>query len=98
MRKETQDFASLQGEGVLSCTSWQLVILDSTEVAVRRLTDEAATEIMRRITKCDSTADFQKLEADKRRKLITKLKNKGLSIRQISGLTGETYYMIRKAQ
>ena len=61
-----------------------------------RLTEEQATAEMRRITKCDSSAEFQALPRDKRDKLIAKMKTKGLSIRQISRLTGETYYIIQK--
>ena len=71
--------------------------MDIPEASVPRLTEEQATAEMRRITKCGSTAEFQALTAEKKAKLIAKMKSKGLSIRQISRLTGETYYLIQKA-
>ena len=61
-----------------------------------RLTEEQATTEMHRITKCASSAEFQALPKDKKEKLIAKMKARGLSIRQISRLTGETYYLIQK--
>ncbi len=71
--------------------------MDMPEAVMPRLTEEQATAEMRRITKCDSSAEFQALPRDKRDKMIAKMKTKGLSIRQISRLTGETYYVIQKA-
>ena len=71
--------------------------MDIPEAATPRLTEEQATAEMRRITKCSSSAEFQSLPREKRDKLIAKMKTRGLSIRQISRLTGETYYLIQKA-
>lgn len=73
------------------------VCMDIPEAVTIRLTEEAATSIMRTVTKCGSSAEFQGLDTDKKKKLIKRLKAKGLSIRQISRLTGETYYLIQKA-
>ena len=70
--------------------------LDIPEASTPRLTEEQATAEMRRITKCASSAAFQALPAEKKEKLIAKMKSRGLSIRQISRLTGETYYQIQK--
>ena len=70
--------------------------MDITEASMPRLTEEQATAQMRRITKCASSAEFQSLSKDKKEKLIAKMKARGLSIRQISRLTGETYYLIQK--
>lgn len=70
--------------------------MDIPEASTPRLTEEQATVEMRRITKCESSAEFQALPREKRDKLIAKMKAKGLSIRQISRLTGETYYLIQK--
>ena len=70
--------------------------LDIPEASMPRLTEEQATTEMRRITKCASSAEFQALPKDKKEKLIAKMKARGLSIRQISRLTGETYYLIQK--
>ena len=70
--------------------------MDIPEASMPRLTEEQATAEMRRITKCASSAEFQTLPPEKKTKLIAKMKSKGLSIRQISRLTGETYYLIQK--
>ena len=53
-----------------------------------RLTDEEALKIIRKITRCKNTTEFQALEKNKRNFYIRKLSLKGLSIRQISRLTG----------
>ena len=70
--------------------------MDIPEASMPRLTDEQAKNQMRKITKCDSSAEFQALTREKKDKLISKMKSGGLSIRQISRLTGETYYLIQK--
>lgn len=61
-----------------------------------RLTDEAASAVMFQVTKCSSAEKFQELDRKKKNYLIAKLKTRGLSIRQIARLTGETYYTIQK--
>ena len=53
-----------------------------------RLTDDEAKRIISKISKCKSAAAFQELEIPKRNLCIKKLHNNGLSIRQISRLTG----------
>lgn len=53
-----------------------------------RLNDKDARAIIKKITKCDNVAEFQALEIKERDKYIKMLKNEGLSIRQISRLTG----------
>ena len=53
-----------------------------------RLTDDEAKEIIRKVAKCKTISDFQTLDKMKRNLYIQKLFNKGLSIRQISRLTG----------
>lgn len=70
--------------------------LDVTENSIIRVTDEAAKIIIKKISKCESTAEFQNLEFKQRDKFLKKLKEKGLSIRQISRLTGVSYYTIQK--
>lgn len=62
--------------------------LDVEEEHKIRLTDEQASEILKKIAKCKNTTEFQALEIKQRDKYIIKLKQKGLSIRQISRLTG----------
>ena len=71
--------------------------LDMNEAPRPRYTEEKAEAIMRRVTGCGSTAAFQELSREQRDMHLIRLKEKGLSIRQISRLTGETYYIIQKA-
>ena len=72
--------------------------MDIAEANPLRLTEEQALTVFRKTTKCESSTAFQKLSLAKRDKMILKLKQKGLSVRQISRLTGLTYYIIQKAQ
>ena len=53
-----------------------------------RINDNKAKEIMRELLKNDKVEEFQKLTKQERRDCIKKLKKEGLSIRQISRLTG----------
>ena len=53
-----------------------------------RLTDDEALKIIWKICKCKSASDFQKFDKVKRNYYIEKLYKQGLSIRQISRLTG----------
>ncbi len=53
-----------------------------------RLTDDEALKIIWKICKCNSVSDFQKFDKIKRNYYIEKFYQQGLSIRQISRLTG----------
>lgn len=53
-----------------------------------RLTDEEAKALIKKISKCKTVSEFQLLDRDTRNACIHKLHDKGLSIRQISRLTG----------
>ena len=53
-----------------------------------RLTDDEAMKIIWKFCKCKSVSDFQKFDKVKRNYYIEKLYRQGLSIRQISRLTG----------
>ena len=53
-----------------------------------RITDEEAKALILRIAKCKSVAEFQLLDRNTRNACIQKLHQKGVSIRQISRLTG----------
>lgn len=53
-----------------------------------RLTDDEAKALIIKISKCRTIAEFQLLDRNARNACIHKLHNKGLSIRQISRLTG----------
>lgn len=69
--------------------------LDIRERPVR-LTDEQAKEIIRKISKCKNTTEFQLLEIKTRNFYIEKLRKEGLSIRQISRLTGVSKGIVEK--
>ncbi len=70
--------------------------LDVTENAVIRLTDEQAIAFMRSISKCENATQFQCLDAATRDKYLKKLREKGVSIRQLSRLTGISVGLVRK--
>lgn len=61
-----------------------------------RVTDEQAKRIIENISGCNNIAEFQKLDIKYRDKFITNFKEKGLSIRQISRLTGISFAIVRK--
>jgi len=61
-----------------------------------RLSDIDAIKVIRTVSKCESATEFQILEKSQRDKYIKKLKEKGLSIRQISRLTGVSFAIVRK--
>lgn len=71
------------------------VCLDISENEFR-LSDNDAKEIIKKISGCSYVSEFQALEYKKRDKYIGKLKEKGLSIRQISRLTGVSFAVVRK--
>ena len=52
------------------------------------ISDEKGKEVMWKLTGCTNVAEFQKLERNHRNLCIQKLKGAGLSVRQISRLTG----------
>ena len=70
------------------------ICLDITEQEFR-LSDNDAIKVLRKISRCDSINDFQALEKDKRDRCIKKLKEEGLSIRQISRITGVGFAIVR---
>ena len=61
-----------------------------------RLSDIDAIKVIRTVSTCESATEFQILEKSQRDKYIKKLKEKGLSIRQISRLTGVSFAIVRK--
>ena len=52
------------------------------------LRDDAAKEIVKRITGCMTVADFQRFDLDEQKKFAGKLYMERLSIRQIARVTG----------
>ena len=61
-----------------------------------RVTDEQARVLIRKITKCGNALEFQELDIAVRDKCLKKLREKGVSIRQLSRLTGISYGVVRK--
>lgn len=61
-----------------------------------RVTDERAKEIIFEITKCRTVSEFQKLDSKCYAEFIAVFKRNGLSIRQISRLTGISKGMVEK--
>lgn len=53
-----------------------------------RLNDADAKRLIARLTKCKSAADFQRLDRETRNRHIARIYRHGISIRQISRLTG----------
>ena len=66
------------------------------EENIFRLTDEEAKTIIQKVSRCKSVVDFQNLPINKRDKYLKSLREKGLSIRQISRLTGVSFNVVRK--
>ncbi len=63
------------------------VCMDVAERKIK-LNDVDAQEIIKQISKCASSAEFGEIEKEQRDRYIKKFKELGLSIRQISRLTG----------
>ena len=70
--------------------------LEIEEKPIVRVTDEQAQKIIYRYSKCKSVADFQNLNIVQRDKCLIKFRENGLSIRQISRLTGISFGIVRK--
>jgi REP element-mobilizing transposase RayT len=62
-----------------------------------RLTDKQAMESMIEISSCQNSSEFQDLDAPTRDKYLRLLKEAGVSIRQLSRLTGISVALVRKA-
>lgn len=70
--------------------------LDVEEKQLKRVTDEDARKIIKKYSKCENISEFQALPVGKRDKFLKIFKDKGISIRQISRLTGVSYYIVQK--
>ena len=58
--------------------------------------DEQAKKIIEKISKCRSISEFQALDKEMRNKYLAKLREQGLSIRQISRLTGVNVSVVKR--
>ena len=72
------------------------ICLDVSDKTTVKVTDEQAKEIIEKVSKCKNVAEFQTLSTSNRDKYLKKLREKGLSIRQISRLTGVSFNIVRK--
>lgn len=70
--------------------------LEIEDNSIVRVTDEQAQKIIYKYSKCKSVAEFQNLNIKQRDKCLLILREKGLSIRQISRLTGVSFGIVRK--
>ncbi len=61
-----------------------------------RIMDAEAKKIIFKVSNCKSTAEFQRLELKQRDQFVIELKEEGLSLRQISRLTGLSFGIVRK--
>ena len=61
-----------------------------------RSSDADAIKVIQKISKCRNASEFSKLDVKKRDQCISKLKEEGLSIRQISRLTGISFGIVRR--
>lgn len=79
---ETKDFISfVNEESSEEC-------LDVCSMNSIQITDEIAQKLVTKISGCKNASEFQKLERNNRNFYIQELRKAGLSIRQISRLTG----------
>ena len=63
----------------------------------RRLKNDLAKEKMRRITQCSSVSEFEQLDSSLRKEYVRKMHHEGLSLGQISRLTGMPKTTVYKA-
>lgn len=61
-----------------------------------RMTDDEAKSIIEKISRCKTATEFQKLDSSKRDKYLKRCMEKGVSIRQLSRLTGISFNIVRK--
>jgi len=63
---------------------------------ITRLKDSEATAVILDVAKCNHSSEVQTLESEHRSKIIKALKARGLSVRQISRLTGVSKGMVER--
>ena len=61
-----------------------------------RLTDSEARTIIQEVSRCNNITEFQSLRKEQRDMYMKELRKNGLSIRQISRLTGISFAIVRK--
>lgn len=71
-------------------------LIEVDEKKPNRMTDSQAKQLIEKLSKCKNINEFQKLDIEKRNLMIIKFKESGMSIRQISRLTGVPFGIVRK--
>ena len=59
-------------------------------------TDEQAKKMIEKISKCRTVTEFQALDREARNRYLATFREKGLSIRQISRLTGVNVSVVKR--
>ena len=72
------------------------ICLDIDDKPKVKVTDEQAKKLIEKISKCKTVAEFQQLGTGSRDEFLKKMRESGLSIRQISRLTGVSFNVVRK--
>ena len=70
--------------------------LEMEEASVPKQTEEQAKELIKSKTGCDTIARFQSLPKQLRQEYLQQLRAEGISIRQLSRLTGESRGVIQR--
>ena len=70
--------------------------LENEDKPLIKVTDEHAQKIIQKYSKCKNVAEFQSLDIKTRDKYLKKFRENGLSIRQISRMTGVSFNVVRK--
>lgn len=71
--------------------------LDIESKPIVKVTDEQARRIIEKYSKCKSAAEFQALDVKTRDRCLARFRENGLSIRQISRLTGVSFGIVRNS-
>lgn len=72
--------------------------LDIESKPIVKVTDEQARRIIEKYSKCKSVAEFQALDVKTRDRCLASFRENGLSIRQISRLTGLSFGTVRNSR
>ena len=70
--------------------------LDVKDRPSSRVTDEMAIKIIRSVSGCNNAAEFQRLPLGIRNQYLRAIKKQGVSLRQLSRLTGISYYVVQR--
>ena len=91
-------FGMIEKEGFIKFNSEKAFeqCLDIEDKPKIKVTDEQARKIIEKYSKCKNVSEFQELDIRTRDKCLRKFRESGLSIRQISRLTGVSFSIVRK--